>query len=201
MTNVALLVAFAAAKIFDGKTLEGWEGNLELWRAEGGAIVGTSPGTKHNEFLCTREAFADFELKATFKVTGDAGRNSGIQLRSKRLDGSTEVVGYQADIGAGYWGALYDESRRNKVLIGPPKEARDKAARPDGWNSYVIRAVGSRITLTLNGKVTADWTETDDSVAREGSICLQLHSGKPLTVAFKKLSLKKLSASTSPSRP
>ena len=39
-----------------------------------------------------------------------------MQFRTKRIPKHHEVIGYQADIGQGYWGALYDESRRNKVL-------------------------------------------------------------------------------------
>jgi hypothetical protein len=177
--------------LFDGKTLSGWEGNMEYWSARDGMIVGKSPGIQHNEFLCTKEQFADFELRVTFRILGDDSKNSGVQFRSKRVPG-TEVSGYQADIGKGYWGCLYDESRRNKVLVHPPAEELAKVLKPDDWNSYVIRCVGARISLTLNGLKTVDYTEQDESIPRAGIIGLQIHAGKPLEAQFKEILIKKL---------
>lgn len=191
--SVIGFLAAAAAQESLAKSLDGWEGNRRLWRVEKGAIVGAlAEAQKENDFLCTKKSYGDFELKLSFKVTGDPGRNSGIQFRTRRLPNSHEVIGYQADIGPGYWGALYDESRRNKVLIGPPTEVADKLVKPDGWNSYVIRAEGDRITLALNGTVTAEWAETDPSVERSGIVCLQLHGRKPFTAVFKDIVLTPL---------
>src|SRR6476661_1237429 len=129
----ALLVspAFAADPIplFDGKTLAGWEGDAKTWRVEDGAIVGGSLDAvvPRNEFLCTTKTYGDFELKLKFKLLGDKDKaNGGVQFRTKRIPKHHEVIGYQADIGQGYWGALYDESRRGKVLAGPSKEDAEK---------------------------------------------------------------------------
>src|SRR5207249_44524 len=87
--------------LFDGKTLAGWEGNLDYWKVRDGMIVGDSPGIKHNEFLCTKAEFGNFELKVTFRILGDETKNSGVQFRSQRVPDNTEVSGYQADIGQG----------------------------------------------------------------------------------------------------
>src|SRR5438067_7229478 len=72
--------------LFDGKTLEGWEGDLKVFRVEDGAIVGGSLKQKvaRNEFLCTKKEFGDFELRAKVKLLGD-GANGGIQFRTKRI--------------------------------------------------------------------------------------------------------------------
>ncbi len=177
--------------LFDGKTLDSWEGDLEYWKVRDGMIVGVSPGIKHNEFLCTREKFEDFELRVTFRVIGDETKNSGIQFRSKRVPG-TEVSGYQADVGQGYWGCLYDESRRNKVLVQAPADELAKVLMKDGWNTYVIRCEGPHITLTLNGLKTVDYTEKDESIPRSGIIGLQIHGGNALEAQFKELRIKKL---------
>ncbi|WP_218587926.1 hypothetical protein [Arenibacter palladensis] len=40
--------------------------------------------------------------------------NSGIQYRSIIKD--NKIIGYQADIGKGYWGDIYDEHRRGKLV-------------------------------------------------------------------------------------
>ena len=88
-------------------------------------------------------------LSLNFRLADGQG-NSGVQFRSVRIPGH-EMSGYQADIGEGYWGALYDESRRNMVLVYPRSEAVHGVHRSD-WNRYAIRAMGDRITLTLNGQ-------------------------------------------------
>src|SRR5262245_59914803 len=144
MTRASLLVllvplaAFADPKpLFDGKTLAGWEGDTKkTWRVEDGAIVGGSldANVPRNEFLCTTKSYGDFELKVKFKLLGDRARaNAGVQVRTKRIPMHHEVIGYQADIGQGYWGALYDESRRNKVLAQPDKKTLEKLVKKDDW--------------------------------------------------------------------
>jgi hypothetical protein len=178
------------ARLFDGKTLSGWEGDEKLWKAEDGMIVGDSPGIKRNEFLATKKSYGDFELRLEFRLRRGAG-NSGVQFRSKRVAGSSEVSGYQADIGEKYWGCLYDESRRNKVLVQAPAEL-DEALHKEDWNSYIIRAEGNRIRLTLNGVTTVDYREEDEAIAREGIIALQVHAGGPLRVEFRKLRIREL---------
>lgn len=177
--------------LFNGRDLTGWEGDPTLWSARDGMIVGkTTTGLSHNDFLSTQGVYGDFILKLTFRVIGDESSNSGVQFRSVRVPGH-EMSGYQADVGQHYWGCLYDESRRNKVLV----EANPKALRTihkDGWNTYVIRAIGNRVILMLNGVVSVDYTEKDDSIAREGKIALQMHAGKPLEVRFKDIYIQRI---------
>ena len=180
--------------LFDGKSLSGWEGNLKYWSVRDGAIVGRHEGIRHNEFLCTKREFDDFELTLEFRLVGGKG-NSGIQFRSKRVPNSTEVSGYQADIGPGWWGALYDESRRNRVLARPTGEVHKrmlKALKPDGWNRYVIRAKGNRITLVLNGVTTVEYVEKDPGIRRSGVIGLQIHGGPPMEIHFRNIVLCEL---------
>lgn len=191
-------VTFAAVKprsLFDGKSFKGWEGNLKIFRIEDGAIVGGSmkAALPNNEFLCTTKRYSDFELRAKFKVTGERV-NAGIQFRSERIPNNHEVIGYQADIGQNYWGALYDESRRKKVLVSPDAAALDKVLKRDDWNDYVIRAEGKRIRLTINGYQTVDYTEADDSIKQAGVICLQIHSGPPSEARYKNITIEELPA-------
>src|SRR6188472_931494 len=93
--------------IFDGKTLNGWDGDTNFWRVENGEIVGeTTPEKvmKQNSFLIWRgEKVRDFELKLEFRLNGT---NSGVQYRSEELPsvGKWVLKGYQADID---FGGLY----------------------------------------------------------------------------------------------
>lgn len=189
-------VTFAAVKpqsLFDGKSFKGWEGNMKIFRIEDGAIVGGSlkAALPNNEFLCTTKRYSDFELRAKFKVTGERV-NAGLQFRSERIPNNHEVIGYQADIGQNYWGALYDESRRKKVLVSPDAAALDKVLKRDDWNEYVIRAEGKRIRLTINGYQTVDYTEADETIKQSGVICLQIHGGPPSEARYKDITIEEL---------
>ena len=174
--------------LFNGKDLAGWEGDRTLWLVENGMIVGRSAGIKHNDFLSATRTFGDFELRLSFHLVGGNG-NSGIQFRSKKIP--DHVSGYQADIGQKYWGCLYDEARRNKVLVQAPA-ALETVLKKDGWNDYVIRAQGDQVQLWVNGLKTVEYYETDPAIERTGIIALQIHSGGPLEVRFKNLRIKEL---------
>ncbi len=178
--------------LFDGKTFAGWEGNLEAFRIEDGAIVGgsmTKPIAR-NDYLCSKKTYADFELRLKFKVLGE-GANAGIQIRSERVPNSNEMIGYQADLGDSWWGCLYDE-RRHKLLAGPPAEQRSRIIRRGDWNEYVIRCQGRRVQLSINGHQTVDYTEPDQSIPQVGVIGLQIHVGRPSEAWYKDIELVKL---------
>ncbi|MBW3599397.1 MAG: DUF1080 domain-containing protein [Planctomycetes bacterium] len=183
--------------LFDGETLQGWEGNEKLFRVEDGAIVGgslTEP-IPHNEFLCTENEFGDFELRLKAKLVGQ-GNNAGIQFRSRRMPNHHEVIGYQCDMGEAFgrniWGALYDESRRRKVLAEPDQQTVEKAYKPQDWNELAIRCVGPRIQIWLNGVQTVDYTEEDDTIARSGVIGLQIHGGLPAEASYKDIRIRQI---------
>lgn len=187
--------------LFDGRDLAGWEGDSSLWFAREGMIVGTSPGLDHNEFLATEDRFTDFVFKCSFRLLEGQG-NSGIQFRSERLP-DNEMIGYQADIGDNYWGSLYDESRRKQVLVPATDRAR-AVVRPEGWNQYVIRAMGNQIRLTLNGVPSVDYTESEADISNTGRLAVQLHSGSPMEIQFRDLLIQPLpqpAAGTNPHEP
>lgn len=128
----AFLASLAAASLgfaeeirpFNGETLAGWEGNMDLWCVQDGCITGktaadpASPGKsvlKHNTFLIWRGGVVkDFELTLQYKIVNG---NSGIQYRSKELPKGGQgpiISGYQADFedGKTYSGILYEERGR-----------------------------------------------------------------------------------------
>ncbi|MBL8177263.1 MAG: DUF1080 domain-containing protein [Bryobacterales bacterium] len=198
--RLALLLICASAAfaqdgfrpLFNGKNLNDWIVDTPgLWRVEAGVIIGKSPGLKYNDFLRTKKHYRNFVLKVTFRMTDETGKaNSGIQFRSKPMEGSHEVIGYQADMGQQYWGCLYDESRRKKVLVNASGAALATLRKSD-WNEYTITARGNRITLELNGVKSAEWVE-NEPVEDSGFIALQLHGGPPLQMEFKNLLVKVL---------
>lgn len=180
--------------LFDGKTFNGWEGDTEQsFRVEQGAIVGGSlkEKTPRNEFLCTTREFGDFELRLKFKVLGK-GTNAGVQIRSRRVPNHHEMIGYQADLGQGWYGSLYDESRRQVMLAEADPKVVGEAVKLDDWNEYRIRCQGKRIQLWINGRQTVDYTESDDKLEQRGLIGLQIHAGPPGEAWYKDITIEEL---------
>lgn len=181
--------------LFNGKTFDGWQGDLKTFRIEDGAIVGGSLAAPipRNEFLTTTEEFDDFELRLKFKLLGEKA-NAGIQIRSQRIPDHHEMIGYQADLGQTYWGCLYDESRRKKVLAGPKPEEQAKLIKAGQWNEYRIVCRGRQIQLWINGQATVDYAEPDETIPQKGLIGLQIHSGPPSEAWYKDIVIRKLPA-------
>ena len=179
--------------LFDGKTLAGWEGDEKIFRVQDGAIVAGTLKEKiaHNFFLCTEKQFEDFELRLLVKLVPNSG-NAGIQFRSQRVPNHFEVSGYQADMGDKWWGKLYDESRRNKVLAETDADKLAKVFKPEDWNEYVIRCQGRRIQLFINGLQTVDYTEPDETLPTKGVIGLQIHGGPPGEASYKDIVIQVL---------
>jgi hypothetical protein len=189
--------AFAAPKsIFDGRTFAGWEGDTnKTWRIEDGAFVGGSleQTVPRNEFLATTRRYTNFVLRLKVKLLGTEGFvNSGVQIRSERKPDHHEMIGYQADIGEGWWGAIYDETRRNTILAKPDEAVVRKAVKPGEWNDYEVHAQGRRIVIRINGTQTVDYTEPDPSIPQFGLIGLQIHGGGKGLVHFKDITIEEL---------
>lgn len=169
---------------FNGRNLEGWHGNMTYWRAEDGMIVGEFTELTHNQFLWHERVVEDFRLILKVRVVSEQG-NSGVQFRSEALPGG-HVRGPQADIGAGYWGKLYEEHGRAWLW---DDDICEQYADPNGWNEYEILAVGSRIRTALNGYECVDLD--DPYITRSGIIAVQLHAGwAPAEIHFKNLILE-----------
>lgn len=201
--------------IFDGQTLNGWEGDPSVWRVEDGAITGETTKerpAKHNTFLIWRKGAVDnFELRFEYRFASAWG-NSGLQYRSWEAPDFV-VRGYQADFetGKSFSGILYGEGfrgilaqRGTETVIGDDHKPRtvgkfgDSAAiqtliKAGDWNSYRVTAKGFKFTHEINGQVTCVCTDEDQAQRRpSGIVALQVHAGPPMKVQFRNLQLKRL---------
>ena len=191
----------AAAPLFDGKSLDGWEGNLAVWRVGNGTILGGSlDGNPRNEFLATKRPYKNFVLRFEYKLDGTEGFvNGGVQFHSQRIpQPPNEMSGYQADIGAKFTGCLYDESRRKTVLAAADEKAVSAIEKPGQWNRYEVRAEGDRIRFTVNGLQTIDYTEKDPTIPLHGYIALQIHGDCKAVIAFRNIDLEPLPDDVAP---
>lgn len=178
--------------LFDGKSFDGWEGDLSWFRIENGAVIAGSleRDIPNNEFLCTNREFGDFELRFKARLV-DGRANGGVQFRSQRAKDSREMIGYQADCTPGLWGKLYDESRRG-TFLGTNLNSAELAAtvRADDWNACVIRCEGPRIRIWVNSVLTLDYIEADPVIPRTGFMGLQIHGGDPAEAWYKEITLE-----------
>ncbi|MEZ6061658.1 MAG: DUF1080 domain-containing protein [Planctomycetaceae bacterium] len=179
--------------LFDGDSFDHWDGDRKWFRIEDHSIMGGSLKERvpMNFFLQHEREFRDFELRLQFRLIGD-DTNAGIQIRSQRIPDHHEMIGYQADLGQNYWGALYDESRRRKVLAGPDPEKIKAVLRQDDWNDYRILCQGPRIQLWINDLQTVDYTEQDSDIPLTGRIAVQIHGGPPGEAHYRNLRIREI---------
>lgn len=183
--------------LFDGESLQGWEGKKDIFRVRDGAIVaGSLKGpVAQNEFLASEKEYGNFELRFEAKLLGE-GKNAGVQFWSQRIPDNHEMKGYQADIGLmngkNIWGALYDESRRNKMLALPEEQQPAAKVKEADWNEITIRAEDRHIQIWVNGTRTVDYTEMEKGIPAKGRFGLQIHGGAPAECCYRHIRLKEL---------
>lgn len=177
--------------LFDGKTLNGWEGDPRLWKVENGEIIGSTDNVKieKNTFLIYKDKeFSDFILRAEVKLRN---HNSGIQFRSEALP-EFVVRGYQADMAEGnWWGGVYEEKGTRGVMVNGWKDKAEKVVRANDWNEVEIRCEGPRIQIRINGLLTSELT---DDVKLSGIIAFQLHTGPGMEARFRNVRIQTLGA-------
>jgi putative membrane-bound dehydrogenase-like protein len=181
-TQVPMLAtADNSAGLFNGKDLSMWQGDEKLWSVDQGEIVGKTAGLAGNEFLKSELLLKDFRLTVEVKLVGNEG-NSGIQFRSAALPNG-EMQGYQADVGAGWWGKLYEESGRGLLW----DKSGEEHVKLGDWNTYEIATQGHHIHTSINGKACVDLDDPQGAV--QGILGLQLHAGGATEVRFRNFRL------------
>jgi len=171
--------------ILVGPHRRGWNFDPAVWRAPGGVLVGKGEQLPHSSYLLSKASYSDFEIE--FDVRLPTG-NSGFQYRSK-IDASTpDPIGYQADIGQGYWGSLYISDGRGIAAQADPKLWVPVLDR-QGWNHFHVRVVGNRHVIEVNGLVTTDFR---DEVFPSGVLGFQVHGGGTMEVRYANVRMRDL---------
>jgi len=210
--------------IFDGKSLDNWEGNTNYWKIEDGAITGEIPEGKslgNNEFLYWKGEISDFSLNVEFRISGGPSANSGIQIRSrKNPDGHAAGLQCDLDAGAAWLGRIYDEhgrallvERGARVSIAPdgrkwtdtfaPADSFKTLLKPNGeWNTYSIIAWASHLEVRVNGMLVSVLDDHQTGKAQwSGRLAFQLHSGPgPAKIQFRSVRLAELGKTEFPKR-
>jgi len=203
--------------IFDGKTLNGWEGDPKYWRVENGALVGeVTPETilKRNTFIIWRGGVTkDFELKVQYRVS-DRG-NSGINYRSSEIpDLPLAMKGYQCDIDGQnrYTGQNYEERGRTFLALRGQMTHIADGQKPvtiaslgdrdamtsfiksgEEWNDIHLIVRGNKMIHIVNGHVMS--VVIDDDAANRTMDCklgVQVHVGPPMKIEYRNFRIKTL---------
>jgi hypothetical protein len=134
------------------------------WRAEGGAVVADKGKGGH---LVTKNAYKDFQIRAEFWAEDTT--NSGIFIRAQDPNKIGANNAYEVNI--------YDQRPEPKYGTGAIVDFAAVAPMPKAggkWNTYLITAKGSTITVELNGQKTV---ELSDSKFASGPFTLQFGNG------------------------
>ena len=175
--------------LFNGKDLAGWSAKPGgEWKVIDGAIVGTSEAAeKRHGLLVSDKAYSNFTIKVKFKVTDG---NSGFYFRSKPIDHTVGIKGFQAEVDKTMaTGGLYETLGRAWVKK-PDAEVMKKLYKPGEWTDMTVYANGGTIRVSINGKKVVELK--DDPGAVEGHFALQLHGSQKMNVAFKDIYIREI---------
>lgn len=158
----------------DEEGLEGWQQTGEaIWVLEDGVLTGEGP-TGH--LFSPRGDHGDHEVRARIKISD--GGNSGLYVRAALGEGWP--AGYEAQINSSYpdpqkTGSLYNLAPVRTHLIAP-----------DTWFDHHVRCVdeegGTRVTIRVNGIVTADFLDTERRHGPGHVVFQQHHDGSVIEV-------------------
>jgi len=198
-------------RLFDGKSLRGWDGDPQYWSIAEGAITGVTDGSlKMNRFLTwTGSTIRNFDLRVKVKVT--AGGNSGLQYRgAMRPEVGLDIVsGYQCDVVANtpdYNGMLYEERGRRilshtgeQVIVAPDGQPwvigkmEVKSFAPGEWHDYRVLVEGNHHRHWIDGHPTADLIDFDEKGrALEGVLAVQVHVGPAMKIQYQDFRIRHL---------
>ena len=214
--------------LFNGKNLDGWtvrckpaDHDKTFWKVNDSIIECDSLGRREHDYvwLETDKEYDNFQLRLKFQVFKSSKGNSGVQFRSRYVDGW--MNGPQVDIHPPdplRVGLIYDETRGVNRWIYPSlpnssmvKEKAPPAARdtklvyadddPSAWNTLELIADGTKVTTFVNERRVADFnaagilddkTHADRQVGVTGKIALQLHNRDELKIRFKDIRVRLL---------
>jgi hypothetical protein len=171
LTNEERADGFVA--LFNGRTLDGWVGNVGGYKIEDGAMV-YDPQSGNRTNLFTAKEYGDFQFRFEFQLT--PGANSGVGIRAP-LEGDAAYVGMEIQVlddGAPVYAALQPYQYHGSVY-GVIAAERGSLTPVGEWNSEEIVVRGSRVRVTLNGHVIVDGDILEAS--RPGTLDHQQHPG------------------------
>jgi hypothetical protein len=184
-------------QLFDGKSLDGWKvgTNAATFKVEDGLLVANGKGPAHLFYVgpVNNHDFKNFHLRAEVKTFPKA--NSGIYFHTEYQETNWPNKGFEAQVNATH------SDRKKTGGLYSVQDVIDNAPNKDGeWFVYEIIVQDKHVTLKIDGKTTADWTQPDDwkgppnmpgRVLDHGTIAIQGHDPGS-KVQYKSIAIKPL---------
>ncbi len=188
--------------MFNGKDLTGWKSNAAtedpsgkkagVFSVKDGELV-VQGGRAHLFYVGPdgNAKFGSFEFKAKVKTT--PGANSGIYFHTQFENKGWPSKGYECQVNA-----THTDRKKTGGLYAVADVLDNAPHKDDEWFDYLIKVDGKHIVISINGKVTTDWTQPADwepsktlagmpgRKIGEGTIALQGHDPKS-TIYYKDL--------------
>jgi FKBP-type peptidyl-prolyl cis-trans isomerase FkpA len=179
--------------LFNGKNLSGWKTHRSQpgkWAVKQGVLVGSGPGISH--LYSQRQNFSDFHLRVEARIND--GGNSGVWFRSSAgpewpQDKPNWPLGFEAQINC----SSKDRFKTGSLLYIPGKPLVDfptSPVSPGQWFTLEVIAKGNHITVQVDGKTTADFTD-DAQRSAKGGIALQ-DLGPGTVVEYRKVEIREI---------
>jgi len=178
--------------LFDGRTLEGWTTLATTWRhwlVKDGAIQ-CVPGGSPYPWLRSRKCYASFTLRLEYRIAARA--NSGVFVWAP-LNARASSLGLEVQLTSGTAKGTPDAEETPGAIYNVLAPKEDASNPPDQWNRLEVACRGSKVTVTLNGRVVQDFDADKIPLLRtrlrKGVIGLQDHGG---AVLFRRIQIKEL---------
>jgi hypothetical protein len=158
--------------LFDGKTLNGWQGSPEWWSVADGAIRGKSSGRTPTSFLFTNDNYTDFRLTLSSKMV-ESENHAGVCLWGEVVEEGDNKWNTRGPLvmfpNPGMWD--YIQAKDLRVY----RATTEKVTSQHEWIQVEILAQGNRVRTAMNGVQVMEWREPDPSRIKVGPIGVQLH--------------------------
>jgi hypothetical protein len=181
--------------IFDGKSLDGWKAseNPATFSVKDGQLVVDGPRA-HLYYVgpVGNHNFTNFEWKADVMTT--PGSNSGMYFHTEYQESGWPAKGYEVQVNNSH-----TDWRRTGGLYAIV-DVKEPPAKDNEWFTQHITVQGKQVTIRVNGKVTAEYTEPTgverpaDMAGRKlgsGTVAIQGHDPKS-KVFYKNIQIKLL---------
>ncbi len=158
--------------LFDGKTLDGWDGSPEWWSVADGAIRGKSSGRTPTSFLYTKDNYSDFRLTLSSKMV-ESENHAGVCFWGQVVVEGDNKWGTRGPLVIFPSPSMWDyiESRGLRVF----RATTEKVTSQHEWVKVEILAQGNRVRTAFNGVQVMEWREPDPNRIKVGPIGVQLH--------------------------
>ena len=187
--EIAALIASGGeptTTLFNGESLEGWDGDANYWSVVDGMIRGANDEgvvVPSSTYLFTRESYRNFRLRLEVKQTMSnrhSTMHSAVAALGERFaDKGDNAHGFKGPLlmCCHDWG-IWDAYRRNRTVPANHRGTlKVKAEKPGEWDDIEILVKGDRIRFAVNGHLIFDFTDKP-GMLKESPIGLQLHSNR-----------------------